>query len=1123
MDKLNYQEKIVNEALEKLNSEHKVGLNVFTRGGKSYIAMNIMKQLITSNSDKILVIGPKNVVSNLQINVMNDFEYYDRIIWLNYEKLSRKVRITDYLSRVGINPDDIKVILMDEAHKAFGRVRRETFVDDSEWIYSKYLIAMTATEYNNLSGIHALYELVGKDNIIEYNHVDAIKDGVARKVKYIPAVLSYDKSVIDKINQLKKLNIKSKVTLDLIKKLEKKYKELSSDEANLIRDYLVENTALSLKNGARVFVFFSKIEAIKEHEDAIIEAVTSAYRAWGNRGVKYRCMELTSDKSEKETNEIRSTLGDDPLPHTVDIIFAVNMADEGIHPSRTHFALMMSATSSIQKLQQRIGRVTNLCEYDDTDTLIFDLRDSIGIINKVKYTNRVYESIRDIIVNTYDDVETTDDTSILGDYTQVVDIIESKTAENALELVNKLRFIEEATRDAASVIEYIQDYTDEIDTKLNGDVLEFLRRKRVYGFKYYERQTVLGKETKYRALLNIAFSNEYDEEVQSVVKALLRKLGYRIYIKEGTFDDIRSCNRVKIIYNECDKSANNEEITDKLINIMTFNKLNDNERRILIDFDIDSLYEEAKSSGRVEKVTQEKLARDEIKRAKKEEALRQREERERQAKLKQLQVEREEYIKTKLEKCVNNVDKLEKLKRRCSKILDKIDMLKEEKHESHYVLYINTYRYKSDLLEVHLRADYIYYTSMSIEDLGNFTKLVNDIIKTINDKIATSNEYINNLRSEITTDISIEGYKDRLDSIANDIENISIGINETSRDILELKRSMSQNPLDSELWRKKEAWRKEYVCSITEFREILRQSCNTKMACSKSHGVKSIARIDESKINELLTKLEAASEKAKDIEKSQETSSNENESGKKERKINVNMKKLMPHILSTCGTDDENKAAAVIAILKYGILLDVIQGRLSVSNASNNDIDECDIVLRDKFGNDKADCILEEASKWLENAESKLLLNILSGDIYTDSIDGILSELSTIQRVSDSKDSIDSSILEVFRVENLYSRYLKTLRASKGFSVYTKLIYTKSFNNEVSTIIEKMLEDEIRNNIKLVLYYAFKTDDKTVYNELANNKKYHKQLKNYIKACQDKDNTTGNEYCQFIKDMIKIK
>ena len=1097
MEKLSYQTKIADEALEKLNKEHKVGLNVFTRGGKSYIAMNILEHLINSDSDKVLVLGPKGVLSNLRINVMQDFKYAQNVIWLNYEKLSRKVRITDYLSSLGINPDDVKVILMDEAHRAFGKVRRETFVDDSEWIYSKYLIAMTATEYNNLSGIHALHELVGEDNVIEYSHVDAIKDGVARKVKYVPAVLSYDKSVIDKINNLKKLDIKSKVTLKFIKELEKRYKKLSSDEANLIRDYIVESATLPLKNGARVFVFFSKIESINEHKDAVIEAITSAYKAWGNRRVKYRYMELTSDKSDKEADEIRSTLGEEPLPNTVDIIFAVNMTDEGIHPSRTHFALMMSATSSIQKLQQRIGRVTNLYEYDDTDTLIFDLRDSIGLINKVKYTNRVYESVRDIIVNTYEDVDKTDDFSILGDYTQVVEIIESKTAEDAIDLVNKLRFIEEATRDADTVIDYIKDNLDEIDKKLNGDILEFLKRKRIHGYKEYERRTVLGKETKYRALLNIAFSNEYDEEVQGIIKSLLSQLGYRIYIKEGDYADIKRCNRIRIIYNECNKSREANEITDRLINILTFNKLSNNERRITIDFDIESLYKEAEETGRVDKVTSEKRARDEAERARREELARQREEKERQARLKKLQGEKEKYINQKIEYGNIVLEKLVEIREKYFSALNDIDEMIKVADDQRYFIKVatNSYGEEDNTIEFNISTSSTLNTCMSKKEIEGYHNAFTSCVETINNKEKSLNNCIDTLKNELKLEIKDENYKTALYNTVYGIEKTDVDIYQIGHSLVLSKRKIATKKKDT-------SWQKDYKCDLDDLKDALEKYCDIKQDSIGELTVVTVSDISKDCRDALLIRLDTIDELQD--EKSYEISDKE--------------EKFMPNILYNCKIADKNKAIAVIAILKHGIALDTQNGRLSVSNASDSLLNDCNVALRTSFDDEMVDYIVAEADKSLENADSKLVLNILSGDIYTDDTDAILKDLNTIKRICSEKDSVCSNILEIFRVDNLYNRYLKVLRASKGFSIYTKLLYAKSFNREVNNILTNMFKDDINDNLELALYYALKVDSTMVFNEVFGTKKYHSMLKKYVKEHEKSNNS--NEYCQVIKEIL---
>ena len=58
-----------------LDKHKRVGLNIFTRGGKSYIAMDLIKYLRNEKGCKnFLVLGPKAVVNNLRNNTFKNLD-----------------------------------------------------------------------------------------------------------------------------------------------------------------------------------------------------------------------------------------------------------------------------------------------------------------------------------------------------------------------------------------------------------------------------------------------------------------------------------------------------------------------------------------------------------------------------------------------------------------------------------------------------------------------------------------------------------------------------------------------------------------------------------------------------------------------------------------------------------------------------------------------------------------------------------------------------------------------------------------------------------------------------------------------------------------------------------------
>lgn len=90
MNTQDYQRKIFITAVKRLLAKQKVGLDVFTRGGKSYIAMDIIEYMLSRDDCKgkyVLILGPKTILDNLRNNVMSKFKYKKRLLYLNYESL----------------------------------------------------------------------------------------------------------------------------------------------------------------------------------------------------------------------------------------------------------------------------------------------------------------------------------------------------------------------------------------------------------------------------------------------------------------------------------------------------------------------------------------------------------------------------------------------------------------------------------------------------------------------------------------------------------------------------------------------------------------------------------------------------------------------------------------------------------------------------------------------------------------------------------------------------------------------------------------------------------------------------------------------------------------------------
>jgi hypothetical protein len=1081
-------------AVKKLLSKRKVGLDIFTRGGKSYIAMDLISYMLErdENKDKyVIIMAPKSVADNLEGNVMKDFEHFKQLIFMNYEKLSRKIKVTDYLKEVHIKPEKVCMIVMDEAHKAFGEICRNTFLLDKDFIYSKYIIAMTATPYSNLSGVHSLDELVGKDNIIRYHYDEAIKDKIARKINYIPAVLSYDTKVLERITELRRDYKDNAYLVQLLDKFEKINDNISSNEARAICSYLTENVKLSCRDGARVFVFFSSIAKLENGKNAVIDAVTNAYKNWGDKNVEYRYLNFTSASTDDEIDKIRDILSRDPLANTVDIICTVQMGVMGIHPSHTHFALMMSTTTSLQKLMQMIGRVTNLYAYDDTDTTVFDLRDSLAEIDKVHYKAKGKNLLQDLL-----DVMYGKEDGNISQYNSSVNIKSSKMANESLELLEKIRLVENTIKESANVIQYIEQKLPNIDSRENGSILDYLKHAKTRTENQLERRSLLKKESVYRQILNIVFNDEYDNDIRESLRSEIDRFEYRIYIAEGSAID--KINRVHKIYDLCKKYVEDSEITDEFTKHVLYplscNELADNEVRILYDF------------GVLQSTTKEQMqeVKSNMERINKQEEI----ERQRQLEEKRKQIEKE--IEQKKERQIKKLEERNKKQadaRRASLLYNKcVNTIKEIKSK---IDVINTVLSDTVIVSDELkyyRTIHISINEIKIRNTNNktmeyktnvFTELKNTAtafdIQKINSAIAKSDEYAKEVRRYLRSDEYHDNFNniELIDILTQFKNNLQI-----HDDILH--SIMINNPytkmMDSSQIRISDS-------SIIEFKvelgitgwEIDIDTHSEQEYNDKMDTIKRLSR-----------EYHTRKAPAFDIQFTGNKSNNIIDIINSNKESYDRLMALFTQILYKHIKVHVTKEGGSIFSVNYDI--------------SDKEVKEYTNELNNAVGKQDSNMIINSAKLYLENENIKFIIDTAFGNIDTDNIkQTIESSISAYNYIKNTTDSVTKNILIAVELdEDIRSKIVSILRQRCGFDAYERLITPDGSyitdDKEIQNMIHKKLSKEIKENLGVALYYAIENNNKFLMNEIFTTGKYENALMTY--AVADK------KYSSFVSNIL---
>lgn len=539
---LKYQQALVDEAKTKLDEHRQVGLDVFARGGKSFIAMELMDYLRDEKGCKnFLVIAPKAIINNLRLNL---FKEYNNITYIGKEMLSRQYSLEELIEASGEVPSKIDAIIFDEAHKMFGTNIGLEINRAMEYIKSKYVIAMTATPYSNLKGIDALENLIRKDCILHYNFNKAVENGDINKVKYVPAVLKYNSNCYDKLRELNNnIVCENSYVVKLYEQLEYQIKSLEGDLENKIFEYIKDKICLDASEGGRVFVFFNKIEEIEENRNVIINVLKRVYEYWGNEEVNVNFYNYTSRTSIEEENAVLELVGSKSDKNTIDVIATVNKGTEGIHPSNVHFGLIMCGTQSIQRYMQLIGRITNLKHYDKNDTVIFDFRDNRSFLGKVSISvgrqklrdRREFKRNRALTLF--------NEETITKNFNDHVELMPCEHLEITLDLFERVNNLMILTQDNDDMIEFLTNHLNDIDRYGDGNIAKYLyslvfqyrNNKRIYGENAYKKY--LNMYEKYNQVRRAYLFDGFTEEDRKAIEKTFGAFGYRIYIDTNDTED----------------------------------------------------------------------------------------------------------------------------------------------------------------------------------------------------------------------------------------------------------------------------------------------------------------------------------------------------------------------------------------------------------------------------------------------------------------------------------------------------------------------------------------------------------------------------------------------------------
>lgn len=576
---LSYQRKLVKEAIDKLEEYKQVGLDVFARGGKSYIAMELINYLSDKKGcNKFLVIAPKAITNNLRLNL---FKSYNNITYIGKEMLSRNYSLEELIKASGEDPSEIDVIIFDEAHTMFGENIGIEINKAMDYIKSKYVIAMTATPVSNLKGINTLECLVRKDCILHYEFNEAAKNGDITPVKYIPAVLKYNSDCYDKLNELKNnIVCENAYVVKLYEQLEHQIRSLEGDLEDKLFNYIKDRICLNSSEGGRVFVFFGTIHEIEENREVITNVLERLYRYWGNKDIKVNFYNYTSKSPQEEEDAVLELIGREPYRNTIDVIATVNKGSMGIHPSKVHFGMIMCGTKSITKYMQLVGRITNLTYKNESDTIIFDFRNNRSFLGKVSI-NVGRQKLRDRREFKRNRALTMfNEESIEKAFEENVELMSCDQIENTADLLDRVENLLILTKDNEDLIEFIKKHLNTIDNDYYGNIAKYLadqankhqNSNTSHSLTWYLKY--LKMYERYNQVRKALLFDGFTEEDKETIGDLFDVFGYRIYIDKK--DSLTDITYIKELYEDFMDIGNSKVKANKFVNKYYYDYLTDN-------------------------------------------------------------------------------------------------------------------------------------------------------------------------------------------------------------------------------------------------------------------------------------------------------------------------------------------------------------------------------------------------------------------------------------------------------------------------------------------------------------------------------------------------------------------
>lgn len=351
-----------NKVQKIFEKERKCAVVQPTGTGKSYIMMQLLKDF--KGAEKIVIAPNKDFLNTLENN-----EYWNEnnTITFTYSFMARNINdIEDRLLEYGFLPDRVKLIVMDELHRAGAPKWGESVRRLIDICSDAKVLGLTATPVRYLDENRDMVkELFGDNVAVNMNIDDAVKNNILPSINYVIAM----KDITENIDEIKIPS--EKVLADLVNKeitdLKKCWKFENNFE-NTLSKYLDTN----IKSGKHIVFAQSIAEA---------DSMASDIQKWFS--TIYKDSNVNVYVIHSKAKNVQNTITDffkDNKENEMKVAITVNMLNESFHSKDILSIILFRGTQSPQVYLQQIGRALSA---KASAPYVFDFVDNYNAVGRV--------------------------------------------------------------------------------------------------------------------------------------------------------------------------------------------------------------------------------------------------------------------------------------------------------------------------------------------------------------------------------------------------------------------------------------------------------------------------------------------------------------------------------------------------------------------------------------------------------------------------------------------------------------------------------------------------------------------------------------------------------------------